>query len=247
VLAAADQPIEARTTGLTGLSSLFNSQGRVRESLRMMEEEIRSCLAARDTDEAISAIIRRSFIKFGFLKDVRSSGTEIELAARLGAASRPQTVINFAAWYAIQGDSRIVDSLVKNPRVVNMVLHSIASSRMHDCARAEAYYDTAARANIFPDAGLLCLFDLATCRYESGSVDDALGTMRQLLAMNAASRSDDNARYQLLMGKLYEKKGDKKLAMEHYERFFNMWKNADRDLPDLIDAKARLAKLKGNA
>ncbi|MEE9168788.1 MAG: tetratricopeptide repeat protein, partial [bacterium] len=47
-----------------------------------------------------------------------------------------------------------------------------------------------------------------------------------------------------LLGKIYEKKGDTQLAIQNYEKFLDLWKDADKDLPDLIDAKKRLAKLK---
>ncbi len=47
-----------------------------------------------------------------------------------------------------------------------------------------------------------------------------------------------------LLGKIYEKKGDSELAITNYEKFLDLWKDADKDLPDLIDAKERLAKLK---
>ena len=50
-----------------------------------------------------------------------------------------------------------------------------------------------------------------------------------------------------LLGKIYEKKGDQKVAIENYEKFLDLWKAADKDLPELIDAKARLANLKGVA
>jgi len=43
---------------------------------------------------------------------------------------------------------------------------------------------------------------------------------------------------------IYEKKGDNQLAIQNYEKFLDLWKDADEDLPDLIDAKKRLAKLK---
>ena len=33
-------------------------------------------------------------------------------------------------------------------------------------------------------------------------------------------------------------------AISRYEKFPDIWKNADEDLPELIDAKARLARLK---
>ena len=48
-----------------------------------------------------------------------------------------------------------------------------------------------------------------------------------------------------LLGKIYEKKGDKQRAIENTEKFLDLWKGADKDLPDLIDAKERLARLKG--
>jgi hypothetical protein len=47
------------------------------------------------------------------------------------------------------------------------------------------------------------------------------------------------------MGVVYEHQVNKQRAIENYARFFVLWKNADEDLPDLIDAKARLARLKG--
>jgi hypothetical protein len=34
------------------------------------------------------------------------------------------------------------------------------------------------------------------------------------------------------------------LALENYERFLELWENADEDQPKLIDAKARVAALK---
>ena len=43
----------------------------------------------------------------------------------------------------------------------------------------------------------------------------------------------------LLLRKIYEKKGDTQLAIENSEKFLDLWKDADEDLPDLIDAKTR--------
>ena len=41
-----------------------------------------------------------------------------------------------------------------------------------------------------------------------------------------------------------KRKGDNQLAIQNTEKFLDLWKDADKDLPDLIDAKKRLAKLK---
>ena len=39
------------------------------------------------------------------------------------------------------------------------------------------------------------------------------------------------------------KKGDHNLALKNYKKNLDIRKNADNDLPELIDAKKRLAKL----
>jgi len=52
-------------------------------------------------------------------------------------------------------------------------------------------------------------------------------------------------KYHYRLAKLYEKVGKKNKAIEQYEKFLEIWKNADEDLPELIDAKKRLSNLKG--
>ncbi len=47
-----------------------------------------------------------------------------------------------------------------------------------------------------------------------------------------------------LLGKVYEKKGDKNRATESYQELLKLWKDADKDIPELVDAKARVAKLR---
>ena len=51
--------------------------------------------------------------------------------------------------------------------------------------------------------------------------------------------------YHYRLAKLYEEKEYKGMAIEQYEKFLEIWKNADDDLPELIDAKKRYAQLTG--
>ena len=70
----------------------------------------------------------------------------------------------------------------------------------------------------------------------------------------ALSRYDDGSRvYRIvwaakvhyLLGLAYEKSGWDKKAIEQYEEFLEIWKDADPGIAEVEDAKQRLARLKG--
>jgi DNA-binding SARP family transcriptional activator len=46
------------------------------------------------------------------------------------------------------------------------------------------------------------------------------------------------------LGKIYEQKGYKAKAIEHYEKFLHLWKDADPGIAEVDDARERVAGLK---
>jgi tetratricopeptide (TPR) repeat protein/predicted Ser/Thr protein kinase len=89
------------------------------------------------------------------------------------------------------------------------------------------------------------LYYSALCYKELGDDEKAISRLKDLLASYGFVTSYYQPQALLLLGKLYETQNNTQLAMENYQKFLKIWKNADADLPDLIDAKERLAKLKG--
>jgi DNA-binding SARP family transcriptional activator len=47
-----------------------------------------------------------------------------------------------------------------------------------------------------------------------------------------------------MLGKIYEQRGYKGKAIENYEKFLNLWKDADPGIAEVEDAKDRLAGVK---
>ena len=47
------------------------------------------------------------------------------------------------------------------------------------------------------------------------------------------------------IAQLYEKTGNREQAISNYQKAVDQWKNADDDLPELLDAKVRLTELSG--
>jgi hypothetical protein len=49
-----------------------------------------------------------------------------------------------------------------------------------------------------------------------------------------------------MRGKIYEETGWKNKAIEHYEKFLDLWKDADSGIAEVDDARKRLVGLKDN-
>ena len=79
---------------------------------------------------------------------------------------------------------------------------------------------------------------------KKGELDKAVNEIKKSQAFYRYAHSLTYPQGFYLLGKIYEKKGDTQLAIENYKKFLNLWRDADKDLPDLIEAKERLAKLK---
>jgi tetratricopeptide (TPR) repeat protein len=82
--------------------------------------------------------------------------------------------------------------------------------------------------------------------YATGDPDKAITSYEEIInASNSLGweAQDYWIRAHFILGKLYEEKGNRELAIKYYNDFINIWKDADPDIPDLNDAKSRLAKL----
>jgi tetratricopeptide (TPR) repeat protein len=77
---------------------------------------------------------------------------------------------------------------------------------------------------------------LANAYLQLGKLDEAIGEYQRILSLNPKYPF---ARYHL--GQAYERRGDQALALAQYAEFINTWKNADPDIPEMVDAKKRFA------
>jgi serine/threonine protein kinase/Tfp pilus assembly protein PilF len=87
---------------------------------------------------------------------------------------------------------------------------------------------------------------LARAYLAIGDHEKAIATYEKLSTFSPEStdRCLIQPRYYYRLGKLYEEKGWMGKAIENYERFLDLWKDADPGIAELEDARERLAGLK---
>jgi len=86
---------------------------------------------------------------------------------------------------------------------------------------------------------------LAMAYFNSGDLEKAGEEYQKITALTSGRLifGDIYARSFYMLGRIAEQKGDKAQARDNYRKFLDLWKNADPGLPEVEDARRRLAGL----
>jgi tetratricopeptide (TPR) repeat protein len=97
-----------------------------------------------------------------------------------------------------------------------------------------------------PDSHALFMEPLALAYYKMGDLDKAQEEYEKIISLSRGRLffGDIYVKSFYMLGKIYEQKGWRGKALEHYEKFLDLWKNADPGIAELEDAKKRLAAVK---
>jgi tetratricopeptide (TPR) repeat protein len=76
---------------------------------------------------------------------------------------------------------------------------------------------------------------LGEAYFEGGELDKAIEKSEVVLETNP-----NYAETHYLLGLVYSKKGKKQEARQHFQKFVEIWKDADQDLPQLVEAHRQL-------
>ena len=87
---------------------------------------------------------------------------------------------------------------------------------------------------------------LASAYYKSGDLGKAEEQYKRITSLTTGRKAfgDIYTKSFYMLGKIYEQKGWKGKAIEHYEKFLDLWKDADPGIAEVEEAKKRLIELR---
>jgi len=98
----------------------------------------------------------------------------------------------------------------------------------------------------FPRIQAYFIFTLAQAYTKAGNLFSAQGEFEKILSLHLGRIGDGDfyAKSLYTLGKIFEQQGQKEKAIELFQRFLDLWKDADPGMAEVDDAKSRLTALK---
>lgn len=251
------RPLLHKMRGHPNLADLYAYLGKYREAVNMADRALDLSLKSGDADDITGAYVEKAYLLLVGHNEREEAKKALAKAAELNAGS------NFLYYrlfniYLLMGEYEKTSPLLKSQLLTlspfgNLTVRASVHRARGEYEAAINDLETITRLGFVMDKIPRC-YELAQCYLETGQNEKAIEAVAKMQRLNSYVYTGAShiaaavyPRGFYLLGRIYEQKGDTKLALESYGKFLNLWKDADRDLPELVDAKSHVARLNGIA
>jgi len=205
-----------------GLSYLERISGHPEAALQELDKSWTSAVADESFGDQRNILLNQELVHL----EMKSIGEAQDVAARL-KASVNQAPNKKLFWYyhylmgMIELEKKDYSKAVELFKIGLPLLNADAAEHL-----------------LFADA-------LGTAFYQSGDLNSARQQYEKIISLGTGrlDYGDIYAKSYYRLGKISEQQGKKVEAAEHYRKFLSLWKDADPGLPEVEDARKRLAVL----
>jgi serine/threonine protein kinase/tetratricopeptide (TPR) repeat protein len=238
-----------------GLEELVNTatwQGKHREALRLQDRLVEYEATRKDSGQLALRLAYRAYLTQFLVGDTGSARTFYNRARDLERYGDIDYHIALSSYFRAIGEFEKSGEIARTELAVAFPLSITQNEALREYHSGN--YGSAIR--LFREQPILFhqdLYAMAECLGATGKTDSAQVVLESLAGFHGGGfdfqreRAQYEAKGLLLSGKLHEKSGNREGAIDSYTKFITLWKNADPDIPDLIEGKKRLAALRAAA
>ena len=236
-------------TGYQYLAVLFAYLGKYHETIQMVDQMIKIDMQLNDKAALAASYAQKAFWLIAGKNNMAEAKKTINETNRLEKVADFNSYRTLFDCYIMMGEFQNA-ALVAKEHLWHLgsITDTIVSAYSH---KSSGEFDDAIKDfQLASQQGWIFHYELGQLYLEKGQYENALESVQRMQRTyisysDFALRPIQYPRSYYLLGKIYEKKGDSKLAIENYQKLLDLWKDANPDIPELIDTKNRLAKLKG--
>jgi tetratricopeptide (TPR) repeat protein len=248
-----------RSAGRALLALIPLYQGKFEDALKVLDDGI-----AADRMEQAEGVMNayKHFIKADIYEDKKNWSlalNEAQTGIQILKKATPNNPDNGRSYYAyllaksgkIAEAEEVARALKKDIEQKNPTLMYNYWWTLGDIEQAKGnlktaidYFEKAEKDASTPSFYRRCA--LAKIYLETGRLDEAVAKLEKALSRYDDARVGNTmtVKAYYLLGLAYEKSGWNKKAIEKYQEFLDIWKNADPGIPEVKDAKERVRKLR---
>ena len=240
-----------QSAGHQMLAVLYAYLGRYHETLKMMDLKIEIDNKLQDNVALAADYAEKAYWLVSKTDNKAEAEIEIDKALKLKSVADQTFDVPLFYVYTILKEYQKASIISKKSLKIVPVYQTVLQA---DVEKSKGNYEDAVKffhkAKALDHYRFSCDYELGQLYFDLGQYDNALQLIQSMQGNftfydSFIQRPNQYPRSFYLIGKIYEKKGKSKLASQNYQKFLKIWKDADPDIPELIDAQRRSAALKG--
>jgi serine/threonine protein kinase/cytochrome c-type biogenesis protein CcmH/NrfG len=248
-LLSKNRSLSDNRTGYAHLSLIYVYRGQYRKALEMLDQIIEIDFNLGDNADLAWAYSRKAYLQMAGWHDRTKTSEIIDIGLNFKDDATVYFYETLFNTYILMGEYQQAISMAKK----HMSILFSAFDQLELAYQYQTRDELSQAIRIFETVENQPWVDLgeelAQLYLKVGEYSKAIETVQKTQKTywsndHFPQRSFQYSRGFYLLGKIYEETGDTQLAIKNYDQFLNLWKDADGDLLDLIDAKERLEKLK---
>jgi serine/threonine protein kinase/tetratricopeptide (TPR) repeat protein len=255
-----NQYARVRADGRRLLARIPMHQGRFKEAIRILDAGIQADkLEMGDGVEVAEKLWLRSVINGVHLKDYEAGISDLEKTIAIRDSINPKDdfiphlMAMMARFYAAEGAYDTAAKVVQSTKA-RIEQNGSSNYRNYDLALAFVALeggDSAKFSEIWNEHATSPFFAsdylMAVSHFGAGQIGDAVHLLESTMAYYDANRANwpaTSVKAHYWLAKCYEASGWTNKAIEQYNIFLDIWKDADNGIPEVGNARKRLAGLK---